>query len=129
MGLQLDLVGIATDDLARSIGFYRRLGVEIPEGAESAAHAEVTLPGGLRLAWDRLDVIRGYDPAFSVGAGRHPLALAFRCADPGDVDRVYDRMAAAYGGHLPPWDAPWGQRYAVLLDPDGNTVDLFAPSD
>jgi hypothetical protein len=34
-----------------------------------------------------------------------------------------------YEGHKPPWDAFWGQRYAVIRDPDGNTVDLFAPSD
>lgn len=25
-----------------------------------------------------------------------------------------------------PFDAPWGQRYATVLDPDGNAVDLFA---
>jgi hypothetical protein len=24
-------------------------------------------------------------------------------------------------------DAFWGQRYATVLDPDGNPVDLFAP--
>ena len=26
----------------------------------------------------------------------------------------------------PPWDAPWGQRYAILHDPDGYQVELFA---
>jgi len=26
-----------------------------------------------------------------------------------------------------PWDAFWGQRYAIVRDPDGNGVDLFAP--
>ena len=25
-----------------------------------------------------------------------------------------------------PWDAFWGQRYAVVEDPDGYRVDLFA---
>ena len=28
--------------------------------------------------------------------------------------------------HLEPMDAFWGQRYATVLDPDGNSVDLFA---
>jgi hypothetical protein len=28
---------------------------------------------------------------------------------------------------LKPWDAFWGQRYAVVHDPDGNGVDLLAP--
>ncbi|MFL6036949.1 MAG: glyoxalase, partial [Gaiellaceae bacterium] len=26
-----------------------------------------------------------------------------------------------------PFDAFWGQRYATVVDPDGNAVDLFAP--
>jgi uncharacterized glyoxalase superfamily protein PhnB len=26
-------------------------------------------------------------------------------------------------------DAFWGQRYATVLDPDGNPVDLFASAD
>jgi uncharacterized glyoxalase superfamily protein PhnB len=28
---------------------------------------------------------------------------------------------------MEPWDAFWGQRYAVVHDPDGNGVDLFCP--
>ncbi|CAM5247607.1 hypothetical protein SCALM49S_03160 [Streptomyces californicus] len=28
---------------------------------------------------------------------------------------------------MEPWDATWGQRYAVVLDPDGCGVSLFAP--
>ncbi|MGE0000366.1 MAG: VOC family protein, partial [Ilumatobacteraceae bacterium] len=35
--------------------------------------------------------------------------------------------SAGFDGHLEPWDAFWGQRYATLRDPDGNGVDLFAP--
>ena len=29
---------------------------------------------------------------------------------------------------MKPWDAFWGQRYAVLHDPDGHQVDLYAPT-
>ena len=32
-----------------------------------------------------------------------------------------------YRSHKAPWDAFWGQRYAVVVDPDGNHVDLFSP--
>jgi uncharacterized glyoxalase superfamily protein PhnB len=56
------------------------------------------------------------------------VSLAFRCADPAEVDRTYaDLTAAGHSGHLEPWDAFWGQRYATVHDPDGNAVDLFAP--
>jgi len=37
--------------------------------------------------------------------------------------------AAGHAGPLPPYDAPWGMRYATVADPDGNWVDLFAPLD
>ena len=40
-----------------------------------------------------------------------------RLDSPADVD----------DGHKAPWDAPWGQRYALVRDPDGNAVDLFCP--
>jgi len=35
-------------------------------------------------------------------------------------------VKAGYDGHMEPWDAEWGQRYAALRDPDGTGVDLYA---
>ena len=56
------------------------------------------------------------------------MGLAFKCGSPAEVDEVYARITAAgYKGRKAPWDAFWGQRYAVVEDPDGNGVDLFAP--
>jgi uncharacterized glyoxalase superfamily protein PhnB len=44
-----------------------------------------------------------------------------------EVDSLYAELTGAgYAGHLEPWDAFWGQRYAVVKDPDGNDVALFA---
>ena len=30
--------------------------------------------------------------------------------------------------HKEPWDAFWGMRYAIVHDPDGNSVELFCPT-
>lgn len=47
---------------------------------------------------------------------------------PAEVDRAYRELVAAGAtGELELFDAAWGQRYAVVRDPDGNGVDLFAP--
>jgi uncharacterized glyoxalase superfamily protein PhnB len=35
-------------------------------------------------------------------------------------------VGIGFTGFKPPWDAFWGQRYAILEDPDGNHVSLFA---
>jgi catechol 2,3-dioxygenase-like lactoylglutathione lyase family enzyme len=123
---QLDLIGLVVADMGRSLAFYRRLGLAIPTDADGEGHVETTV-GGLRLAFDTAETIRSFDPGWSPPAGGHRMALAFRCPSPGDVDRVYaDLVGAGYTGHLEPWDAFWGQRYASVLDPDGNTVELFA---
>lgn len=124
-----DLIGLVVRDMPTSLAFYRRLGLDLPEAADQEPHVELPLPGGLRLAWDTQEVIRSFDPEWAAPAGGgHRVALAFRCADPADVDATFTRLqAAGYAGHHEPWDAVWGQRYAQVLDPDGNVVDVFAP--
>ena len=54
MKTRLDLIGIVVADMARSLAFYRRLGLKISPDADGEPHVETTLPGGLRLAWDNL---------------------------------------------------------------------------
>jgi len=125
---RLDVIGLVVADMAASLAFYRRLGLDIPAEADGAPHVEIALPGGLRLAWDTEDTIRSFAPDWTAPTGGHRTSLAFRLPDPAAVDAAYAELTAAgyHGGHAP-WDAFWGQRYAVVHDPDGLTVDLFAP--
>ncbi|MGN2636372.1 VOC family protein [Nocardia takedensis] len=124
---QLDFIGIVVSDMAASLTFYRRLGLEFPAGAEQAPHAEATTASGVRLALDTEDTVRSFHPEWTAPRDAGRVALAFRCADPAEVDAVYaDLTGAGYRGELKPWDAPWGQRYAVVNDPDGNGIDLYA---
>ncbi|TXS57434.1 VOC family protein [Streptomyces sp. t39] len=124
---RLDAIGLIVSDMAASLAFYRRLGLEIPAGADTAPHAEATLPGGTRVLWDTEETIRSFDPGWSRPEAGERLGLAFRCDGPAEVDSLYaELLAAGHRGHLKPWDAVWGQRYAVVLDPDGMGVSLFA---
>jgi catechol 2,3-dioxygenase-like lactoylglutathione lyase family enzyme len=128
MAVRLDVVGIVVEDMARSLAFYRRLGVDLPPEADREPHVEVSLPGGMRLAWDTVETIRSFDPKWRSEGGGSGMSLAFRCDSPAEVDARYaELVAAGYEAHLEPWDAFWGQRYAVVHDPDGNAVDLFCP--
>jgi uncharacterized glyoxalase superfamily protein PhnB len=129
MTVEFAVVELVVADMAASLAFYRRLGVAAPDGADDAPHSEAVLPGGLKIAFDTAETIRAFDPHWTEPSGGHRIALAFACADPAEVDATYaDILGAGYGGHLAPFDAFWGQRYAVVLDPDGNHIDLFAPS-
>ena len=124
---RLDVIEIVVRDMAASLAFYRRLGLEIPEGAEGEAHVEARA-GGLRVAWDTVETIRSFDPDWEEPSGGHRIALAFAHDAPAEVDATYAELTGAgYRSHRKPWDAFWGQRYAQLEDPDGNVVDLFAP--
>jgi catechol 2,3-dioxygenase-like lactoylglutathione lyase family enzyme len=123
---QMDLIGIVVEDMARSLAFYRQLGLDLPTEAGTQPHAEVTLPGRTRLAWDTIETIRSFAPDFQAPSGASGIGLAFRPNTPAEVDATYERLVAAgYHGYKAPWDAVWGQRYALIHDRDGNNVDRF----
>jgi catechol 2,3-dioxygenase-like lactoylglutathione lyase family enzyme len=127
MAPTFDQIGIVVSDMAKSLAFYRRLGLDIPAEADSEPHVDVTLASGLRLAWDTVGTIQSFDPEWSPPTGGPRVGLAFLCADPAEVDSTYATLVdAGYEGHKEPWDAFWGQRYAIVHDPDGNSVELFA---
>ncbi len=121
-------IGLVASDLARTLSFYRAIGLDIPLDADSEPHVEVMLNGGFRIMFDPEATVRSFDPGWTPGSAGSPrTALAFECADPAEVDATYRAVTGAgFEGHLEPWDAFWGQRYATLRDPDGNGVDLFA---
>ncbi|MCK1795927.1 VOC family protein [Streptomyces sp. XM4193] len=121
------MIGMVTGDMAAALAFYRRLGLDVPEGVEDQDHVEAVGPGGVRVAWDSEELIASITPdGEPSGEGR--VSLAFLCDGPEGVDRTYAELTAAgHPGEKEPWDAFWGQRYALVRDPDGNTVSLFAP--
>jgi catechol 2,3-dioxygenase-like lactoylglutathione lyase family enzyme len=128
MSARFAAIGLVVADMSRSLAFYRALGLDIPSDADAQPHVDVPLPSGGRLMFDTTETIHSFDPGWKAPTGSHRVGLAFECDDPGDVDAVFANLTGAgYEAHLQPWDAFWGQRYASVLDPDGNSVELFAP--
>jgi uncharacterized glyoxalase superfamily protein PhnB len=125
--VSLDAIGIVVDDLDRAREFYRHLDLELPPDREGHGHAEVTLAGGLRLMFDTVETMTSFDSSWSRGTGSPTATLAFSFATPAEVDAKHDELVEAGAkSHLAPWDAFWGMRYAILRDPDGNEVALYA---
>jgi len=121
-------IGLPVSDMAASLAFYRALGLDVPEQSDALPHVEVPLPDGPLLVLDTYATIRSFDPDWSPGTGGTTGSLAFACEGPAEVDKVYGELVTAgYEGHLAPFDAFWGQRYATVLGPDGHAVDLLAP--
>ena len=122
---RLNAIGIVTSDMARSIAFYRLLGLDVPETPDEG-HVDTFLPNGVRFMLDSEDTVRSFQPEWTRETGNQ-MAMAFECESAAEVDAVYARVVeAGFEGEKAPWDAFWGQRYAQLRDPDGVPVDLYA---
>ncbi|HSK33372.1 MAG TPA: VOC family protein [Propionicimonas sp.] len=127
MAPTFNAIGITVTDMARTLAFYRLLGLEFAPADDAEGHVEYEGPGGVRIMFDTVSVIHSFNPDWTPPVGGPAMSLAFECADPGEVDvTVAQIVQAGFDVHKEPWDAFWGQRYATVLDPDGNHVDLFA---
>ncbi len=126
MAPRFDAFGLIATDFEATVDFYRLLGLEFGE-IEGEGHIEAELPGGSRLMIDRIEVIQSFSE-YTPPSGGHRIGLAFLCDTAAEVDETYARLiAAGHESHVEPFDAFWGQRYATVMDPSGNPVDLFAP--
>ena len=123
----LDAIGIVSRDLHESIRFYRLLGLDFPVDPAGEDHLEAKTASGLRVMLDALELVRKLVPDYETPRGQR-MGLAFHCGSPQGVDATCAHiLSAGFDGKTTPWDAFWGQRYAQVIDPDGNVVDLFAP--
>lgn len=120
----LNYLGIVTANMAESLRFYKVLGVPVP--TELDDHVSTVLPNGMTLAWDTVELMTQVCGEWPTPTG-HRLGVGFDCGSAAGVDDLYAAvLAAGFRGSREPWDAFWGQRYAQVVDPDGNLVDLFA---
>src|SRR4249920_943948 len=87
---QLAAIGIVTRNVAESTRSYRTLGLDVPTPPAGEGHFEVTLPNGLRLMWDTVELVRQLDPGWAPPTGQR-VSLAFEC----DVDAVHARLVEA----------------------------------
>ena len=126
MTLTLNYISFLVSDMARSLAFYRTLGLPIPPQADAAqGHVEIEV-GGLRIAWESEALMRQLSADWTRPAGTGRIGAALQADSVAGVDEAASRLRAA-GYDVPePYDAPWGQRYLTVTDPDGTTLDVFA---
>lgn len=126
----LHMLNLVVDDIAASLDFYRRLGVEVPDRAPTGGHLQIRMPGGFSLELDTAESARTWHAGWRADPASVRAVLGFALADRRAVDERYaDLTAAGFVGRQPPFDALWGARYAIVADPDGNDVGLMSPID
>lgn len=108
----ISAVTLATGDMASSTEFYRALGFKLRYGGDTASFTSLDAGTGyLNLIAQPKD--RQWD-----WWGRVIFYVS-------DVDRFY-QQAVRHGlePDAPPRDAPWGERYFHITDPDGHELSF-----
>ncbi|MBB3663827.1 MULTISPECIES: VOC family protein [Prauserella salsuginis group] len=125
--VQLNLV---VADLERSRGFYERLGFAFRgrnRAGEGPAEAWVSVNAGLTLVLHSTGFAAWWDEtAPQPSAGGPQVDVELRTHERLD-GLVADLDRAGVVVVKPPTDMPWGQRFAIVRDPDGHRVGLKAP--
>jgi catechol 2,3-dioxygenase-like lactoylglutathione lyase family enzyme len=125
----LGQINLIVRDMAKALAFYRLLGVPVP-AEPRPEHVSVDLPNGLRLDFDHVDFVGMWDSAWRGTTGGGGAVVGFSLPSREAVDATYAAViAAGFAGHQRPYDAFWGSRYAMVEDPDGNSVGLMSPVD
>lgn len=124
--MKLDAIGIASSDMRATVDFYTLLGFAFPAFRDDEQHVEPERrEGEPRLMIDTKELMHGLIGEEALPPTHSVFALL--CDSPAEVDAAVERVRAA--GHKvikEPWDAFWGQRYAIIADPDDYKIDLFA---
>lgn len=129
---KLKQVNLIAANLDETMGFYRRLGLDVPEAdvwrTESGPHHANASPAEVDLEFDSRRLAQVYNRGFQAERGRVMIGVEVESRDA--VDRLWSELlAAGCQGLQPPYDAFWGSRYAIVEDPDGNPVGLASPMD
>ncbi|MBF4599037.1 VOC family protein [Curtobacterium sp. VKM Ac-2889] len=114
-------VRIITDDLEGMVAFYERVTGQ-PAERPAPVFAQFTGPGGtLAIASTATVAMLG---GTLTPATNHSVLIEFEVAD---VDGDFAGLQLGSDDVvLEPTTMPWGNRSALVRDPDGNVVNLFS---
>jgi hypothetical protein len=119
------MVVLLIEDLARSVAFYRRLGVVFPDDVDQRKDVVVKLGGGHNLVLTTTFVRNDPDRREPSGGAR--TFLEFFVDGDEAVDAKYDELVAAgYRSRRAPFRTDFDAWMALVDDPDGNTVLVTA---
>jgi uncharacterized glyoxalase superfamily protein PhnB len=133
MTLELYMLGLIVQDMPTALEFYRCLGLAIPDGSESQAHVEIRMGNGMTFfldskpaRWDpKFDTQS--DPQRSAAGDRYPVILEFYLKEQAALEEKYNELVdRGYQAFREPYLTPFGMYFAMVKDPDGNTVLLSA---
>src|SRR6476660_515899 len=106
----ISAVTLAVRDMAASVAFYERLGLQVSYGGPSAAFTT------LRTGQSVINLRRAPQ-----SAGNRWARVILRVQN---VDALYHHLKAQGLNPSAPQDAEWGERYCEISDPEGDVISF-----
>ena len=124
--MKISTVGVASSDMKKTAEFYGILGFDFSNADLTQDHVEpVTPEGSTRLMIDSNQMIKDIFGEEPVQGNHSTFEIEYSSVE--ELNSVADKLTkAGFVFKKEPWDAFWGQRYAIIADPDGCLVDLYA---
>lgn len=124
--MKLNAVAVSAKVIRKSVEFYKILGFKFNEFKDDEQHVEaIPQENGVRLMIDSLQMLKDILGEIPTHGNHSSFALEFDT--PEELNEVAAQLIkAGFPLEKEPWDAFWGQRYAVAKDPDGYMIDLYA---
>lgn len=111
----ISAITLATHDMERAVNFYRALGCEPVHGGESSSFTSMRAGSGY------VNLVQAAPETSWSWWGRCIIYVT-------DVDAQYERaVASGLQPDFAPSDAPWGERYFHITDPDGHEISIARP--
>lgn len=116
----LNAITFVTADMAASCAFWQAAGLQTAYGGPDATFTSFRAGGGTFVN------LSGAEAASGVAASDTLWGRIIIHVDSPDV--VHAALTAAgYAPHAEPADAPWGERYFHVTDPDHNEISFACP--
>ncbi len=124
MAQQLYMVGLTVRDMDKSLEFYRRLGLAIPEGSQGQPHVEVKMGGEFTFFLDTRTIKRD-EPAPAESSEGYRAIFEYYLKTQAAVEAKYAELVGyGYQSYRAPFIFTNGMCFALVNDPDGNTILL-----
>ncbi|MCI5072355.1 glyoxalase [bacterium] len=118
-------IGMVCKNIEQTIKFYQCLGLAFKQMG-GPDHYETFNDKDFKIMLDSEDLIKKLYPSWQRQHNQN-ISLCFEQKNPKNVDQIFFDLIEHGGTAIKePWDAFWGQRYACLLDPNANQIDLYA---
>ena len=125
-----DQINLVVRNMPAMLEFYRALGLDIADvdSGWEQHHRTATADDGFDIDFDSQPFAQQWNGGWPDGATG--AVIGFRVIERDTVDDLYRQLTSAgYVGQQEPYEAFWGARYAIVADPDGNSVGIMSTAD